>query len=189
MKLALLASAALLAPTLAFAETPAAAHADITRTLHDAGYSDVTVINDAVLVKAKDKTGSMVTLAVSPNHMTKVSSYTFGDKAEGRSATHGAFLSIPAGGEMSSRLIGTNIYNRSNEDIGEIKDVVFGKNGLEAFVVGVGGFLGMGEHYVAVDPSAITLSYDGGKISKGVMDADKAQLKAAPEFKYPGDRS
>jgi len=52
----------------------------------------------------------------------------------------------------------------------------------------VGGFLGMGDHYVAVRPSAVKLSRDAkdGKW-RASMDANAAQLKAAPEFKYPSN--
>jgi hypothetical protein len=44
-----------------------------------------------------------------------------------------------------------NVYNEANEKIGDINDVVLDKSGkVEKVVLGVGGFLGMGEHYVAV---------------------------------------
>jgi sporulation protein YlmC with PRC-barrel domain len=43
-----------------------------------------------------------------------------------------------------------NVYNEANEKIGDINDVVLDKSGkVEKVVLGVGGFLGMGEHYVA----------------------------------------
>jgi hypothetical protein len=44
-----------------------------------------------------------------------------------------------------------NVYNEANEKIGDINEVILDKSGKVANVVlGVGGFLGMGEHYVAV---------------------------------------
>ena len=56
-----------------------------------------------------------------------------------------------------------------------------------AYIVSVGGFLGVGEHYVAVNPSSIKVSYNSSdKKWHATMDANVNQLKAAPEFKYNG---
>src|ERR1700709_1341440 len=50
-----------------------------------------------------------------------------------------------------SKLVGVNVYNDANEKIGDINDVILDKSGkVENVVLGVGGFVGMGEHYVAV---------------------------------------
>src|SRR3984893_13197714 len=52
---------------------------------------------------------------------------------------------------QAAKLIGVNVYNDVNEKIGDINDVVLDKSGkVENVVLGVGGFLGMGEHYVAI---------------------------------------
>jgi sporulation protein YlmC with PRC-barrel domain len=51
----------------------------------------------------------------------------------------------------ASKLSGVAIYNEANEKIGDINDVILDKSGKATNVIlGVGGFLGMGEHYVAV---------------------------------------
>jgi sporulation protein YlmC with PRC-barrel domain len=51
----------------------------------------------------------------------------------------------------SSKLIGVNVYNDNNEKIGDIEEVIIDRSGkVDNVVLGVGGFLGMGEHYVAV---------------------------------------
>jgi sporulation protein YlmC with PRC-barrel domain len=51
----------------------------------------------------------------------------------------------------ASKLAGVSVYNDSNEKIGDINDVILDKSGKATNVIlGVGGFLGMGEHYVAV---------------------------------------
>ena len=55
------------------------------------------------------------------------------------------------GDYRASKLIGVNVYNRQNEKIGDINEVLIGKSGsVSGVVVGVGGFLGMGEHDVLV---------------------------------------
>jgi hypothetical protein len=51
----------------------------------------------------------------------------------------------------ASKLVGVNVYNDSNEKIGDINDLILDSSGRVAnAVIGVGGFLGMGEHNVAV---------------------------------------
>ena len=84
-----------------------------------------------------------------------------------------------------SSIINSSVKNNSDETIGEIKDVVIRKNQVEGFVIAVGGFLGIGDKYVVVDPSSIRMSLVNGawKIS---INASKDVLKAAPQFKYEG---
>src|SRR5262245_60625164 len=51
----------------------------------------------------------------------------------------------------TSKLVGLNVYNDSNEKVGSINDLLADKSGnVKAVVIGVGGFLGVGEHLVAV---------------------------------------
>jgi len=51
----------------------------------------------------------------------------------------------------ASKLVGLNVYNDNNESLGSINDLLTDKSGnIKAVVVGVGGFLGVGEHLVAV---------------------------------------
>ncbi len=51
----------------------------------------------------------------------------------------------------ASKLVGVDVYNEANEKIGDISEIMLDKSGKVAnVIIGVGGFLGMGEHYVAV---------------------------------------
>jgi sporulation protein YlmC with PRC-barrel domain len=55
------------------------------------------------------------------------------------------------GSWRTSKLVGLNVYNDSNESLGSINDLLTDKSGdIKAVVIGVGGFLGVGEHLVAV---------------------------------------
>jgi sporulation protein YlmC with PRC-barrel domain len=55
------------------------------------------------------------------------------------------------GSWRTSKLVGLNVYNDSNEKVGSINDLLTDKSGdIKAVVIGVGGFLGVGEHLVAV---------------------------------------
>jgi len=52
---------------------------------------------------------------------------------------------------QASKLIHLNVYNNNDEKIGDIKELMLDKQGkIDLVVIGVGGFLGMGEHDVAV---------------------------------------
>jgi sporulation protein YlmC with PRC-barrel domain len=51
----------------------------------------------------------------------------------------------------ASKLVGLSVYNDNNENLGSITDLIMDKSGnIKAAVLGVGGFLGMGAHLVAV---------------------------------------
>jgi sporulation protein YlmC with PRC-barrel domain len=51
----------------------------------------------------------------------------------------------------ASKMVGLSVYNDNNESIGSINDMLTDKDGkVKAVVIGVGGFLGVGEHLVAI---------------------------------------
>jgi len=52
----------------------------------------------------------------------------------------------------ASKLIGVNVYNDQNDKLGSISELLIDKSGkVDGVVIGVGGFLGMGEHDIKVD--------------------------------------
>ena len=95
------------------------------------------------------------------------------------------YLTPSAMDYSASELIGTKVVNRSNETVGEIADVMLDPSQkVRAVVVSVGGFLGVGSRYVAVNPAALDITKKTEKSYTVSMDATKDSLKAAPEFKY-----
>lgn len=55
------------------------------------------------------------------------------------------------GNWRASKIVGLSVYNGNNESVGSINDLLTDRNGnIKAVVLGVGGFLGVGEHLVAV---------------------------------------
>ena len=55
------------------------------------------------------------------------------------------------GSWRTSKVVGLSVYNDNNESLGSINDLLTDKSGnIKAVVIGVGGFLGVGEHLVAV---------------------------------------
>jgi PRC-barrel domain len=85
---------------------------------------------------------------------------------------------------VTSKLIGVDIYNKQNDDIGEISDVVIGDGkSVIGIVASVGGFLGLGESYVVLDPSSVALGQDNGTW-KAYVDTSKEDLAKAPKLDY-----
>lgn len=144
-------------------------------------------------------------------------------------ATNHADKMVLKGDWRASKLIGLNVYNEGNEKLGDINELIVDKQGnIKAVVIGVGGFLGMGEHDIAVSmdklkfveepvrsssaaPPATTRDKVATDRTTGaatapanttktttdrtatandwvpdhaVMNANKDQLKAMPQFKY-----
>jgi sporulation protein YlmC with PRC-barrel domain len=58
---------------------------------------------------------------------------------------------MKAGQWRATKLSGVAVYNNNNERIGDVNELIVSRDGkIEAVVIGVGGFLGMGEHLAAV---------------------------------------
>lgn len=94
------------------------------------------------------------------------------------------FLTVSPADLMSSRLVGANVYNNQNENLGEVEDLVIkdGRN-ISGVIVSVGGFLGLGESYVVLDPATIVLNDKDGTW-RAFVDTSKDSLKNAPKFTY-----
>jgi len=79
------------------------------------------------------------------------------------------------------QLVGKNVENAAGEKIGEIDSVYIGRDGkVKSVVVGVGGFLGVGEHDVALNWDSLNVATNGD-VS---VSFTKDQLKAMPEYEY-----
>jgi sporulation protein YlmC with PRC-barrel domain len=117
-------------------------------------------------------------------------------------------------GEMwrSSKLIGLNVYNDQKEKLGDISEILLDKSGkVDGVVIGVGGFLGMGQHDIMVEmsklkfvdepirtsstttgttgsatttPTASTTKNNGYPDHAVLSGATKDSLKNMSEFKY-----
>ena len=88
----------------------------------------------------------------SPNSSTPAPSAMPSASSTSGSAMSGSFMTkIDPHQMLASELIGTKVISANNESIGDINDVIVDRNGQAvAAVVGVGGFLGIGEKDVAV---------------------------------------
>ena len=85
----------------------------------------------------------------------------------------------------ASKLMGAKVTNPAGEAISDINDVLLDKDGkVAAIVIGVGGFLGMGERNAAVSFSALQLARDSNDNPIVRVSATKEQLKGAPEWRW-----
>jgi sporulation protein YlmC with PRC-barrel domain len=85
----------------------------------------------------------------------------------------------------ANEFIGKTVYSATNENVGEINDIVFGNDGkIVGVVVGVGGFLGIGEKDVLVSLDSVKMvkATDGSDTTQLVVDASKEMLENAPGF-------
>ena len=91
---------------------------------------------------------------------------------------------LPANSTTVTNYYKQNVYDPSDSKIGEISDVLVGKDGkVEAFIISVGGFLGVGEKDVAVPFSAVHGTEKNGTWYL-TMNSTKDALKAAHGYKF-----
>lgn len=85
---------------------------------------------------------------------------------------------------LASDLLRATIYAPDNAKIGSVSDIILKRDGsgIDGIVVGVGGFLGLGEKWVAVKLDKVRMSDENGAL-KLVLSATKDDLRAAPAFK------
>jgi sporulation protein YlmC with PRC-barrel domain len=87
---------------------------------------------------------------------------------------------------LASKFKGTDVIGNDNEKIGDVSDILFDKSGkIEAYVVGVGGFLGIGAKDVALAPSAFQVvpgDESKNESDKLKLSMTKDELKQASNF-------
>ena len=90
---------------------------------------------------------------------------------------------------LVSNLKGVDVMGNNNEKIGDISDILVSKEGkVEAYLLSIGGFLGVGGKEVALNPSAVQLTQENNNW-KAKVNMSKDQLAQAPDFKRQDDRS
>jgi hypothetical protein len=87
-------------------------------------------------------------------------------------------------------LIGQTVYAPDKSKIGSISDLLLSKDGksVEGFLIGVGGFLGIGEKTVAMKLDRLKMAADADGKLQLMMDAKKEELTNAPTFKSKKDQ-
>lgn len=101
------------------------------------------------------------------------------------SATTSTATTTASGQWRTSKMDGLKVYNEANENIGTINDLLMDKNGdIKIAVIGVGGFLGLGEHLVAVPYEKLkfvneAVAYTGTGTNPGAKPAATTTTGAA----------
>jgi hypothetical protein len=89
---------------------------------------------------------------------------------------------------LASTIIGKPAVNSQDESIGDINDLVTDRSGkILAALIGVGGFLGLGEKDVAVRFEDLNLTRDENNNVKVVLNISKETLASAPDYKLIGE--
>jgi sporulation protein YlmC with PRC-barrel domain len=116
-----------------------------------------------------------------------------------QSGTSAVPMNQAASGQWrASKLIGVDVYNNQNEKLGEISELIMTSNGqIAGAIIGVGGFLGMGERDVMVPLNQLRFTNEGttGAAAtrdgdrrwypeRAVMNTNKDQLTNMPAFRY-----
>ena len=80
-------------------------------------------------------------------------------------------------------LKGVKVFDAEGNDVASIADVVIGAtNGIEQVITDVGGFLGIGEHRVALSPSQVQLYKNTDNDLRAYVTLTKDELKALPKY-------
>ena len=96
---------------------------------------------------------------------------------------------LDASDVSAKALLTESVKNAANETIGDINDVLISGDGkVAAVIVGVGGFLGMGEKNVALPYDQLVFAKDIGDDLVVTTSATKESLETAPEYIKPEDR-
>jgi hypothetical protein len=134
----------------------------------------------------------LATTAITTIAMT--SAYAANETPAAGAAASDRFIPTIGEASLASELIGETVYTSNAENaetIGEVNDLIVGNDGnVDAALIGVGGFLGVGEKNVAVsfDDLKMDLDKDGDRVV--VLETTREELEAAPAFENePADRT
>lgn len=137
--------------------------------------------------------GACASLALAAPAMAQMSPSTPANPSDMRAPTADLFYTDAwtPGHWRASEAIGMSVYNRAGERIGEIDDVIVdGAGRVMAAVVGVGGFLGIGERKVAVTFRSLEMTRESNGNARIVVDLTRPALQSAPEYRSaPARRS
>jgi len=93
--------------------------------------------------------------------------------------------------DLATRILGTPVYSgpaRDADHIGDVNDLVIGEDGtIRAVIIGVGGFLGVGEKNVAIDFTEFKMVVAEDNTERWVVTTTKEALEAAPAFAFVED--
>ena len=88
---------------------------------------------------------------------------------------------IARGWSATKQILGKSVYNDKNDKVGDVDDLIIAPDSSASYaIIGVGGFLGLGERQVAIPVNR--LKHSEGRIV--LPGATKDALQAMPSFQY-----
>jgi sporulation protein YlmC with PRC-barrel domain len=105
-------------------------------------------------------------------------------QSESAAAASAPFISQQSDGELRARVfMGQPVHNAAGDTVGDINDLIFDHQGrITTIVIGVGGYLGMGEKSVGVSFETLTFKDGADNIRTIVVPLEKDALAKAPAF-------
>jgi len=102
-----------------------------------------------------------------------------------KAPVEGQLTTQPADTLLTRDIVGQNVYQPDDTKIGSISDLLLSKDGkdVQGFVIGIGGFLGIGERSVALKLDKLKVMPQAEGRVKLVMDMKREELANAPPFK------
>jgi sporulation protein YlmC with PRC-barrel domain len=181
--------AALTLGGMAFAEDPAVTPPPQPGTDQKAAQPSTDQSTTTVMPKQTDQTAAQPTTTDQNQAQTTTQPSTTTDQAQTTTQPAAGSSSLTVSGlepgnvVMASSLIGSTVYSAANENVGDVNDIIIGKDGkVQAVIIGVGGFLGLGEKDVAVPMDRITFAKDENNNMKYTITASRQELEQAPAF-------
>jgi hypothetical protein len=125
---------------------------------------------------------------MAPGATSGTTSYSSSATPSGASLSHSASGStgaVGAGtsriGRRTSKVVGSSVYNEAKDDIGKVDDIIIPRGGgAPVAAISVGGFLGIGNRYVAVPLNELQFQNDRWTLAR----ATKEYLRTLPPFSY-----
>jgi len=94
------------------------------------------------------------------------------------------------GNWRASKLMGLDVYNQNNEKLGDVNEIILDKSGkVSAVVIGVGGFLGMGEHDIAVSMDKLKFGEEPVRTSSNAAPASTPRDATTGASPPPANRT
>lgn len=128
----------------------------------------------------------MKTLIVLSSGMLLAATVALAEPSTGQA---GLMKNVPSSSLTITDWYNQNVYDRNNNKIGAVKDVLVAPDGkINALIIGVGGFLGAGEKDVAASFDAVKKTTKNDKVYL-TMDTTKDALNSAPGLKYDSQKT
>ena len=166
---------------------PAAKSTEMTQPPSSTSTTNAPAAKSTEMTQPSSSISTTNAPAAKSTEMTQPSSSSSTTNAASASASSAKFINSQRQDQyLASKFKGTDVIGADDKKIGDVSDILFDKGGkVEAYVVGVGGFLGIGSKEVALAPTAFQVV--PGDKSKNESDKlrlsmTKEQLKEAANF-------